>query len=139
MKKLEARVNRSSALKVLEWCKKKYGRSKYNGRYPDLQFRKGDYITEDVWGLYDEQENYIFINSSEVKTIEDLASTVIHEYVHYKQNIKVDWRVLSKYFDSESLDHPLEREAHEVSERDFPTCLKEIFDINISSETESAT
>jgi hypothetical protein len=81
MKDARVKVNRSSAIKVLEWCKKKYGRSKYNGRYPDLQFKKGDHVTEDVWGMYDEQDNCIFVNSNEVKTLEDMTSTIIHEYV----------------------------------------------------------
>lgn len=137
MKDKQVKVNRSSATKVLEWCKKKYGRSKYNGRYPDLQFKKGDHVTEDVWGMYDEQDNYIFVNSNEVKTLEDMTSTIIHEYVHYTQNIKVDWKVLSKYFDPESIDHPLERQAHEVSERDFPTCMQEVFGVSVSAREET--
>jgi Zn-dependent peptidase ImmA (M78 family) len=123
------KVNRSSALKVYEWCKKKYGRSKFNGRYPDIYFRKPDYTTEDVWGLYDCEDNYIYINSDMVKNIEELTSTVIHEYTHYKQNMRVDWRVLSKYFDPTSNDHPLEKEAEDVSQRDTHSCIKEVFGI----------
>lgn len=130
----EIKLNRSSAMKVYEWCKKRYGRSKHNGRYPDLQYRKPDYMTEGLFGLYDEVENYIFVNREEVQTLEDLITTVIHEYVHYTQNIKVDWKVLNKYFDPISMDHPLEREAEETSKRDFPTCLREVFGISEASQ-----
>ena len=132
MNATEHKVNRSSALKAYEWCKKKYGRSKYNGRYPSVQFRKGDYLTEDVWGLYDCEENYIYINSASVTTLEDLVATMIHEYTHYKQNMRVDWTVLCKYFDPTTLDHPLEREAEETAERDCASCLKEVFDVTLS-------
>jgi len=126
----EVKLNRNSAMKVYEWCKKRYGRSKYNGRYPDLRYRKEDYVTEGLIGLYDEFDNIIFINSDAINTLEDLIVTVIHEYVHYTQNIRVDWKVLSKYFDPTSMDHPLERQAEEISIRDFPTCLQEVFGIS---------
>lgn len=132
MSNVEHKVNRSAALKIYEWCKKKYGRSKFNGRYPDVYFRKGDYLTEDVWGMYDCDENYIYINSALVVTLQDLVSTVIHEYTHYKQNMRVDWKVLCKYFDPTTLDHPLEREAEEIAERDSASCLKEVFDVAIA-------
>jgi len=132
MNPTEHKVNRSAALKIYQWCKKKYGRSKYNGRYPDVKFRKGDYTTEDVWGLYDCEENYIYVNSSSVITLEDLVVTMIHEYTHYKQNMRVDWVVLCKYFDSTTFDHPLEKEAEETAQRDRVSCLKEVFDVIIS-------
>lgn len=127
-------MNRHTALKVYEWCKKAYGRSKYNGRYPDLSYKKGDHTNSDLMGEYDFVENSIFINSDQIKTLYDLVSTVIHEYTHYKQNMKVDWTVLSKYFDPYTIDHPLEKEAREIEVRDAPICMREIFQIKYEQE-----
>lgn len=125
----KVRATRSKALKIYEWCKKKYGRSKYNGRYPTLHYKKGGEFLEDCWGIYDPEDNYILINKNYVTTIEDLASTIIHEYTHYKQNIKVDYAILMKYFDASTTDHPLEKEAESVAERDTKQCLEELFEI----------
>jgi hypothetical protein len=122
------KLTRGTVLKVYEWCKKRYRRSKYNGRYPDIVYRKSDYITGEDWGYYDEQENLIFISKDKHSSLADLVDTVIHEYTHYKQNIKVDFRILSKYFESDD-QHPLEIEARSTADRDTPICLKEVFGI----------
>lgn len=129
---------RRAAEKIYDWCKKKYGRSKHNGKYPTLYFRKENEQVEGAFGIYDCEENFIYINKSRIENIEDLASTLIHEYVHYKQNIKVDYAVLAKYFDPSTDDHPLEREAEEISKRDTRLCLLEVFGIKeeINQETE---
>ena len=131
MNEKEIKATRAAAVKIYDWCKKKYGRSKYNGRYPDLFYRKGDRLIESIYGIYDCEDNYIYINKDNVDTIEELASTIIHEYTHYKQNIRVDYTVLSKYFDPFTENHPLEKEAEDVSKRDYKQCLYEVFGINI--------
>lgn len=129
------KLTRGTVLKVYEWCKTRYGRSKYNGRYPDIVFRKRDYLTGEDWGYYDEQDNLIFVSKDKHHNIEDLVDTVIHEYTHYKQNIKVDFRVLSKYFEFDD-QHPLEIEARTVAQRDSPICLKEVFGIDPKKDEE---
>lgn len=129
MKYAKPKVNRASVVKVYEWCKKKYGRSKYKRSYPEICFKKEDCTTEGLYGYYDYDDNEIYVNSTLIQELEDLVTTVIHEYVHYKQS-KLDFFVLSRYFDSSSLDHPLEREAEEVSQRDKSECMKEVFGIN---------
>lgn len=121
---------------VYEWCRKTYGRSKYNGRYPDLTYKKGDETNCDHMGEYDFYDNCIFVNSDQIKSLYDLVSTVIHEFTHYKQNMKVDWVILCKYFDQYSSDHPLEKEAIEIELRDTPKCMKELFNIEYMNEIE---
>lgn len=132
----DVKINRNTALKIYEWCRKQYGRSKYNGKYPHFSFKKGDHTNDDLMGEYDFIDNEIFINSNQIETLEDLVSTIIHEYTHYKQNMRVDWIVLNKYFDPYTLDHPLEKEAEEISKRDLLVCMKDIFNIeyNISDQ-----
>ena len=132
----DIKLNRHTALKVYEWCRKTYGRSKYNGRYPEISYKKGDHTNSDLMGEFDFYENLIFINSDQIKNLYDLVSTIIHEFTHYKQNMKVDWTVLSKYFDPYTIDHPLEKEASDVEVRDTPKCLKEVFGIDYVNEIE---
>ena len=76
-------VTRSTAYKILWWCVAEYGRSKLNGSYPYLEFRKGDYYTGDDYGYYDEIDGVIFINKEKHLTLEELVKTIIHEYTHY--------------------------------------------------------
>jgi hypothetical protein len=107
--------------RVYEWCKKKYGRSKYNGRYPDIVFKKADYYTGDDWGYYDELEQIIFISKDKHKTLDELVHTIIHEYTHYKQNM-YHYRILDIYMNC--YDNPMEKEADEVADRDLKECLE---------------
>jgi hypothetical protein len=129
MTSIEVKPTRRAAEKIYEWCKKKYGRSKYNGKYPTLYFRKADQFTGDAWAIYDCDDNYIHINKERIENVENLASTIIHEYTHYMQNIRVDYMVLAKYFDPSTENHPLEKEAEEVANRDYKECLREVFGI----------
>ena len=107
--------------KIYTWCKKKYGRSKHNGIYPDIEFRKVDYYDGEEWVYYDEIEKRIYINRDKHETIQDLIDTIIHEYTHYLQNMH-HYQVLALYLDHEH--HPLEIEAEQMSEKDGPECLK---------------
>jgi len=117
------KLTRFHCLKIMEWCKKEYGRSRYNGRYPDLEFKKGDYYVGEDWGYFDNIDNLIFINSDKHSTIEELANTVIHEYTHYKQSMH-HYAILGEYL--EPHDNPLEKQAEFIAQRDYKKCLKEL-------------
>lgn len=106
--------------KIFEWCKKKYGRSKYNGRYPEVVFRKGDYYDGEEWGYYDEIDQCIYINRDKHETVADLVDTMIHEYTHYLQNMH-HYQIISKYLDPH--EHPMEISAENAAEKDGPECL----------------
>lgn len=103
-----------------DWCKKKYGRSKYNGRYPDIEFKKSDYYTGEDWGYFDSIDKLIFISRDKHQTLEDLVDTIIHEYTHYKQSMH-HYAIIGLYL--EPYDNPLEKEAEQIAERDSPECL----------------
>lgn len=106
--------------KIYEWCKNKYGRSKYNGRYPEVVFRKGDYYDGQEWGYYDESDKCIYINRSKHETLSDLVDTLIHEYTHYLQNM-YHYQIIAKYL--ENHEHPMEIEAESIAKRDGQDCL----------------
>jgi hypothetical protein len=117
---LASKPHRGHVDKIYAWCKSKYGRSRYNGRYPDIAFKKSDYYTGEDWGYYDEDEQLIYINKDKHENLEDLVHTIVHEYTHYKQSM-YHYRILSIYLDPH--ENPLELEADMVAERDTPECL----------------
>jgi len=116
-----SKPHRGHVDKIYEWCKKKYGRSKYNGRYPEVVFRKGDHYDGEEWGYYDEIDKCIYINRDKHETVEDLIDTMIHEYTHYLQNMH-HYQIIALYVHHEH--HPMEIEAETISQRDKEECLK---------------
>lgn len=117
------KVTRWHALRVLDWCITNYGPSKYNGPYPHVEFRKEDITTERLAGYYCDIENVIFLNKDFHLTIRELIKTIIHEYTHYKQNMK-HYYVLSEYLSYDS--NPLEKQARKITSRDYKTCLADL-------------
>jgi len=115
-------VTRGTAYKILWWCVAEYGRSKLNGPYPYLEFRKGDYYTGDDYGYYDEVEQVIFINKEANLTLEELVKTIIHEYTHYVKHSMHEYQILAKYLSHHR--NPLEIDARKVERRDYKKCLK---------------
>lgn len=111
------------ALRVLDWCISNYGPSKFNGPYPHVEFRKGDWSNEDVCGYYCDIENLIFLNKDKNKSFTELVKTIIHEYAHYKQNMK-HYAVLSEYLSYNN--NPLEKQAQKITDRDYRKCILEL-------------
>jgi hypothetical protein len=117
------KLHRSHAVKVLEWCKRHYGRSNYNGGYPTISYTKPDYMLEDLAGYYCEQENHIYINCCLCCTLDELVETVIHEYTHYKQNM-YHYQIVARYVKRQ--DNPFEHEADKIAKRDRQKCIEEM-------------
>lgn len=111
--------------RIFEWCIKTYGKSKYNKELPTVQFRKGDYYTEEYMAYYDEIDAVVFINKDRNTSIKELTNSVIHEYIHYKQNMK-HYQILSLYLSDEK--NPMEIEARKIAQRDTKKCIKELFE-----------
>jgi hypothetical protein len=115
---------RRHALKIFDWCIEKYGISKYNRIVPIIEFRKGDYYTEGCMAFYDEIESTIFLDKTMHHDLYELASSIIHEYTHYKQNMR-HYQILSMYLPDHK--HPMEIEAYKIAKRDAKKCIKELF------------
>lgn len=113
---------------ILDWCLKNYGKSKFNKDFPIIEYRKPDYYTEEIMAFYDEIESTIFINKDKNDNLEELANSIIHEYVHYKQNMK-HYQILALYLPDNK--NPMEIEADKIAKKDTKKCLKEVFGIEV--------
>jgi Zn-dependent peptidase ImmA (M78 family) len=122
----EVKLTRSHINKILDWCINTYGKSNFNKQIPVVEFKKPDYSNEDCMAFYDEIEGLIFINKEQNTTLYDLANSIIHEYTHYKQNMK-HYQILSLYLPDHK--NPMEIEAEKVAKKDTKKCLKEVFNI----------
>lgn len=111
--------------KILDWCVKTYGKSRHNREFPEIQYRRGIYMNEDpkTMAFYDDQDGVIFINKDDHHSLRTLVNSVIHEYTHYKQNMK-HYDILSQYLPYKK--NPLEIEANMIARRDTKKCLREI-------------
>lgn len=126
----KSKPTRADVEKIYWWCVSNYGRSKVNGPYPDLQYRKADYLTEGIFGEYDWIENTIFVSKDKNKTLIDVIDTMIHEWVHYQQPLRSHLRTMAK---EGKLDlafedgDPLETEARIIARKDRSRCFRELF------------
>jgi hypothetical protein len=92
---------------MFDWCKKKFGESKYNSPFSIKISRKNN----DVHGRYYDDLNFIQINIKQHKSFIDLCDTIIHEYTHYLQNMSMYDHYFSKH--SRNYDnHPYEISAN---------------------------
>lgn len=122
----EIKPTRKHVNQILEWCLETYGKSKFNKPFPIIEFRKPDYYTEGCMAFYDEIESVIFIDKEKNNNIKELANSIIHEYIHYKQNMK-HYQILAMYLPDNK--NPLEKEAAKIANRDAKKCIKELFNL----------
>jgi ferritin len=125
----QIKPTRKHVNQIFEWCIKQYGKSKFNKTVPVVEFKKPDYYTEGCMAFYDEIDSTIYINKDQNDNLPELVNSVIHEYVHYKQNMK-HYQILSMYLSDSK--NPMEIEANKIAKRDTKKCLKEIFNITTS-------
>jgi hypothetical protein len=122
----QIKITRKHAVQILEWCVKTYGKSKFNRTFPSLEFKKGDYYTDECMAFYDDIESTIFVDKDKNNNLEELANSIIHEYTHYKQNMK-HYQILALYLPDNK--NPMEIEAERISKKDTKKCLKELFGV----------
>lgn len=122
----QIKPTRKHVNQIFQWCVDTYGKSKFNKQIPTVEFKKSDYYTEDCMAFYDEIESTIFINKDQNDSLDELVNSMIHEYTHYKQNMK-HYQILSLYLTDSK--NPMEIEADKIAKRDTKKCLKEVFDI----------
>lgn len=118
------KLHRGHAVKILDWCMDKYGRSKYNKGYPYIEFRKPqDSDEEDQYGYYDDITNTIYVNRELHISVKELAKTIIEEYIHYLQNDREYQRLAETYSYSK---HPMEKEAKNTANKHYKSCLRDM-------------
>lgn len=125
------KVTKLALQMALLWCYLKYGRSIWQlepvtialrsnieayGRYK--HFTVYNKKTGDCFG----DHAYIIVNPQKHKTLRKAVETVIHEYTHHLQRIDTYESYFNKGYDYDN--HPLEKEAFLVSQRDAAECTK---------------
>lgn len=113
-------VKRRHVAQIFAWCVKRWGKSKYNSEVPTVvvfHSKSADYLAS-----YNEVDHRLRIDIKSHSGLIDLIATIIHEYTHYKQNVKKNYnRMLEKhgYF-----RHPYEKSANKKARKYKITCLK---------------
>jgi hypothetical protein len=123
---LDITQKRKIATKVLKWCKENMGVNNRRKTLPKvsvrINFRK-DETERFIKGIYYVNENRIIVYSINCETIDEVVSTIIHEYTHYQQSMKKYWEYFEFYYYS---NHPYEKEARKNEEMFTKKCIKEI-------------
>ena len=116
--------DRKTALAALNWCMNKWGLSRYQDDFPKLRcYKKGD--GGGFYGHFDDLDNTIIIYLQPHPDVLTLIETVIHEYVHYKQNVTENYDRYAEQYE-EYNDNPYERTAISRSARWKERCFKDI-------------
>jgi hypothetical protein len=87
-----------------------------------INFRK-DETERFIKGIYYVNENRIIVYSLNCETIDEVVSTIIHEYTHYQQSMKKYWEYFEFYYYS---NHPYEKEARKNEEMFTKKCIRSI-------------
>lgn len=108
---MKEHINRKTAKILVSWCKKKYGPSEfYNLR--SLKVKIDDLL--EYKGQYCHWDNTITLNSKSHRSLLSWCNTVIHEYVHFTQDMD---RYHTEY-GNRYKSHPYEIKANYFANRD---------------------
>lgn len=116
-------TNRKELLLILDWCKKKLGRSKYYS-IKKIKFRINTKIN--YMGFFSIDNNVIYVNPNVHDNFVDLIETIIHEYVHFKQNPREYERLWRKNLFMKYFEHPHEEEAERIAQSLGKICYSEL-------------
>ena len=106
--------------KVIDWCVDNFGLSKYHEYDPWLDFDDDDL---NIMGEYNIDENTITIYTNEIKNVDDLIETIIHEYVHYLQRPSWYTRYINMGYKDEN--NPYEMIAETIAINNWKQCKRE--------------
>lgn len=123
---LDITRKREIAKQVLKWCKENMGINYRRKSLPKvsvrINFRK-DETERFIKGIYYSSENRIIVYSVNCETMDEVVSTIIHEYSHYQQSMKKYWEYFEFYYYS---NHPYEKEARKNEEMYTKKCIRSI-------------
>lgn len=115
-------IERKHILIILDYCKEKWGKSKFVKKYPKISFRVKK-NAKFYYGDYHSGINVINVYLSRHKKILELCKTVIHEYTHYLQcmNKYENYIIVAKKnYDN----HPYEKTARYREKKFGKECKK---------------
>ncbi len=118
-------VKKKCAVLTIKWCQDNLGinKKKKNKIKISLRLRpkkEGKYI---FYGDFNSKENKIVVYGVGDQSIDDIVSTIIHEYTHYLQSNKKYWEYFETHYYS---THPYERQAKRNEIKYTNECLKDI-------------
>lgn len=123
---IDITLKRQIAKQVLKWCKENMGVNNRRKSLPKvsvrINFRK-DETERFIKGIYYSSENRIIVYSVNCETMDEVVSTIIHEYTHYQQSMKKYWEYFEFYYYS---NHPYEKEARKNEEIYTKKCIRSI-------------
>jgi hypothetical protein len=123
---IDITLKRQIAKHVLKWCKENMGVNNRRKSLPKvsvrINFRK-DETERFIKGIYYSSENRIIVYSANCETMDEVVSTIIHEYSHYQQSMKKYWEYFEFYYYS---NHPYEKEARKNEEMYTKKCIRSI-------------
>ena len=103
-------TNRRSAKLLLEWCRERYGTSRF-ADFNDLRIRLSSKL--EFLGEYCPDENEIVLNPTKHRSLVDWCCTFIHEYIHFKQDME-QYELIKIDYDN----HPYEIECNSIADSD---------------------
>jgi len=122
------RIERKHIIKMLDYCKDKWGESVYHNDFPKLMVRKSvPKYDVNMFGHYNYLTNTICVYLSSHSSMVEICDTVIHEYTHYLQNMEEMYeKYMTKYYKKYS-NHPYEITAFRRGEKYKWECLKYVW------------
>jgi hypothetical protein len=124
-KNVDIELKKQYAHLTIKWCRENLG---VNNRKKNklkvsvrVNFKKTD--ERNFSGSYYSDENRIIVYDINCDTLEDVVSTVIHEYTHYLQSMKKYWEYFKTHYYS---THPYEIQARKNEEKYTTECIKSI-------------
>lgn len=120
---------------ILNWCKKKFKRSKYIKKYPKLRVYKSKgssyYSTLSIQGYYSSDTNTISIFTGTISSLKELCNIVLHEYKHYlldSDEHEILYNLYEQQYDHEEIfnKHPHEIKCRKFAKKWENECYKEI-------------
>lgn len=118
-------IKKRYVMLAIKWCKQNLGVNERKRTKLQIEVtRRSRHIKKClVYGNYCFYRNKITIHQEACTTIEELISTVIHEYTHYLQS-RNQYKIYEQtYYYS---TNPYEREAKRNEEKYTKICIKEI-------------
>jgi Zn-dependent peptidase ImmA (M78 family) len=121
---VDIELKRRYAIVAMRWCRENMGINNRRKCQPKMSVRvyfRKDETEQFTMGSYYSEENRIVLYNINCKTLEDVVSTIIHEYSHYLQSMKKYWEYFNTYSYS---THPYERQAKRNEIKYTSECIK---------------
>lgn len=115
-------ISKQDVILILDWCKSKFGRSKYMYDYPEIVVYTKKKSKEN-YAYYRETDNKIRIFLEDIHTKLKLCEIFLHEYKHYLQNNNeyeaIEKQMLKKGYQKNDIydNHPHEKKCFKFASK----------------------